>query len=67
MFSPNTSDLSPPQPYTTNGKRLEVATKKLVNGVAFDAINLSSAEDPESLRQFINHPELSIAPPKARL
>ena len=46
---------------------MEVATKKLVNGVAFDAINLSSAEDPESLRQFINHPELSIAPPKARL
>ncbi|KAL8276789.1 hypothetical protein RQP46_010794 [Phenoliferia psychrophenolica] len=54
-------------PYTTNGKRLEVATKKLVNGIAYEAINLSSAEDPECLKVFINHPELSLSPPRPRL
>ncbi|KAL8293114.1 hypothetical protein RQP46_000808 [Phenoliferia psychrophenolica] len=54
-------------PYTTNGKRLEVATKKLVNGIAYGAINLSSAEDPECLKVFINHPELSLSPPKPKL
>ncbi|KAK4705439.1 hypothetical protein P7C70_g769, partial [Phenoliferia sp. Uapishka_3] len=49
-------------PYTTNGKRLEVATKKLVNGVKFESINLSSAEDPDVLRVFVNHPELVLIP-----
>ncbi|GAA5848329.1 hypothetical protein JCM8547_004479 [Rhodosporidiobolus lusitaniae] len=47
-------------PYTTNGKRLEVPTKKLVNGVKYDSLNLSSAEDPECLRVFVNHPELVL-------
>ena len=47
-------------PYTGNGKRLEVPTKKLVNGVKFESLNLSSAEDPECLRVFVNHPELRL-------
>jgi len=56
-------------PYTTNGKRLEVPTKKLVNGVKFESLNLSSAEDPDCLRVFVNHPELRLdgASPKAKL
>ncbi|GJN88645.1 hypothetical protein Rhopal_001611-T1 [Rhodotorula paludigena] len=56
-------------PYTTNGKRLEVPTKKLVNGVKFESLNLSSAEDPECLRVFVNHPELKLedVPAKAKL
>ncbi|KPV75811.1 uncharacterized protein RHOBADRAFT_35572 [Rhodotorula graminis WP1] len=47
-------------PYTGNGKRLEVPTKKLVNGAKFESLNLSSAEDPECLRVFVNHPELRL-------
>ncbi|KAM0747700.1 acetyl-coenzyme A synthetase [Meredithblackwellia eburnea MCA 4105] len=56
-------------PYTTNGKKLEVATKKLVNGVPLSKINITSAEDPEALKFFINHPELKIEGPvmKAKL
>ncbi|GAA5885249.1 hypothetical protein JCM6882_009538 [Rhodosporidiobolus microsporus] len=50
----------PKIPYTTNGKRLEVPTKKLVNGVKYESLNLSSAEDPECLRLFVNHPELVL-------
>ncbi|GAA6029222.1 hypothetical protein JCM8097_003575 [Rhodosporidiobolus ruineniae] len=50
----------PKIPYTTNGKRLEVPTKKLVNGVKYESLNLSSAEDPECLRIFVNHPELVL-------
>ncbi|KAM0753925.1 acetoacetyl-CoA synthetase-like protein [Meredithblackwellia eburnea MCA 4105] len=57
----------PKIPYTTNGKRLEVATKKLVNNTPWEKINLSSAEDPESLRIFINHPELALTTGKAKL
>ncbi|KAI5476199.1 hypothetical protein MNV49_007961 [Pseudohyphozyma bogoriensis] len=57
----------PKVPYTGNGKRLEVATKKLVNGVPLEKINLSSAEDPECLKFFINHPELKLEEPKAKL
>ncbi|GAA6004627.1 hypothetical protein JCM10207_000960 [Rhodosporidiobolus poonsookiae] len=49
-------------PYTTNGKRLEVPTKKLVNGVPYANLNLSSAEEPECLKVFVNHPELVILP-----
>ncbi|GAA6004623.1 hypothetical protein JCM10207_000959 [Rhodosporidiobolus poonsookiae] len=47
-------------PYTTNGKRLEVPTKKLVNGVPYANLNLSAAEDPECLKIFVNHPELVL-------
>lgn len=43
-----------------NGKRLEVATKKLVNGTPLSKINLSTAEDPECLKVFINHPALIL-------
>lgn len=53
-------------PYTTNGKRLEVPAKKLVNGIAYDKLNLSSAEDPECLRVFVDHPDL-ILDSKAKL
>lgn len=31
----------------TNFARSQVATKKLVNGIAYSSVNLSSAEDPE--------------------
>ncbi|GAA6012088.1 hypothetical protein JCM11491_001746 [Sporobolomyces phaffii] len=48
-------------PYTTNGKRLEVPTKKLINGAAWESLNLSSAEDPECLKVFVDHPELRLA------
>ncbi|KAK4058801.1 hypothetical protein OIO90_000247 [Microbotryomycetes sp. JL221] len=54
-------------PYTTNGKKLEVPTKKLVNGVKYDSLNLSSAEDPACLRFFVNHPELILPGVKAKL
>ncbi|GAA5822908.1 hypothetical protein JCM11251_004419 [Rhodosporidiobolus azoricus] len=47
-------------PYTTNGKRLEVPAKKLLNGVKYESLNLSSAEDPDCLRVFVNHPELAL-------
>lgn len=53
-------------PYTTNGKRLEVPAKKLVNGIPFEKLNLSSAEDPECLRVFVDHPEL-VLESKAKL
>lgn len=58
---------SPRIPYTTNGKRLEVATKKLLNGTKIEDINLSSAEDPKILRQFIDHPELRLPPTASKL
>ncbi|BGP29974.1 hypothetical protein JCM10296v2_001726 [Rhodotorula toruloides] len=47
-------------PYTTNGKRLEVPAKKLVNGHDYAKLNLSSAEDPECLKVFVDHPELRL-------
>lgn len=49
-------------PYTTNGKRLEVPTKKLINGTKWEMLNLSSAEDPECLKVFVDHPELRLSP-----
>ncbi|GAA5963040.1 hypothetical protein JCM21900_002319 [Sporobolomyces salmonicolor] len=49
-------------PYTTNMKKLEVPTKKLVNGAKWEALNLSSAEDPECLKVFVDHPELRLTP-----
>lgn len=54
-------------PYTTNGKRLEVPAKKLVNGIPYEKLNLSSAEDPECLRVFVQHPELVLEAIKAKL
>jgi acetoacetyl-CoA synthetase len=54
-------------PYTTNGKRLEVPAKKLVNGIPYEKLNLSSAEDPECLRVFVRHPELVLEAIKAKL
>ncbi|SGY77296.1 BQ5605_C005g03598 [Microbotryum silenes-dioicae] len=50
----------PKIPYTGNGKRLEIPVKKLVNGAKYESLNLSSAEDPECLKFFINHPELEL-------
>jgi acetoacetyl-CoA synthetase len=50
----------PKVPLTTNGKRLEVPVKKLINGVQYESLNLASAEDPELLRLFVNHPELDL-------
>lgn len=52
----------PKLPYTTNGKRLEVPTKKLVNGAKWESLNLSSAEDPNVLKVFVDHPELRLTP-----
>ncbi|KAK4053846.1 hypothetical protein OIV83_001502 [Microbotryomycetes sp. JL201] len=54
-------------PYTTNGKRLEIPVKKLVNGTPYESLNLSSAEDPACLRFFVNHPELQLSGVKAKL
>lgn len=47
-------------PYTTNGKKLEVACKKLVNGIPLNKINVSAAENPEALLFFIDHPALRL-------
>lgn len=54
-------------PYTGNGKRLEVATKKLVNGTPLEKVNLTSAENAESLNFFINNPKLKLPQIKAKL
>ena len=39
---------------------LQIPVKKLVNGTAWEALNLSSAEDPEYLKVFVKHPELRL-------
>lgn len=38
----------------------QVPVKKLINGVKYESLNLASAEDPELLRLFVNHPELAL-------
>lgn len=44
----------------------QIPVKKLINLVPYDSLNLSSAEDPNCLRFFVNHPELTL-PGKAKL
>jgi hypothetical protein len=55
----------PDIPYTTNGKRVEVAVKKLINGYPLEKVNSSGMANPESLKFFVNHPALSLS--KAKL
>lgn len=45
---------------------LQIPVKKLINGIPYEKLNLSSAEDPECLRYFVDHPELKL-PGKAKL
>lgn len=48
---------------------LQVPAKKLVNGHDYAKLNLSSAEDPECLKVFVDHPELRLVdvPEKSKL
>ena len=45
-------------PYTMNGKKVEIAVKKIING--FEVDNKESIVNPESLNYFKNIKELSI-------
>lgn len=47
----------------------QVPAKKLVNGHDYAKLNLSSAEDPECLKVFVDHPELRLVdvPEKSKL
>ena len=45
-------------PYTMNGKKVEVAVKKIING--FEVDNKESLANPESLELFKNIEELYI-------
>lgn len=44
----------------------QIPVKKLINGIPYEKLNLSSAEDPQCLRYFVDHPELKL-PGKAKL
>jgi acetoacetyl-CoA synthetase len=44
----------------------QIPVKKLINGIPYEKLNLSSAEDPQYLRYFVDHPELKL-PGKAKL
>ncbi|KAK4047059.1 hypothetical protein OIV83_005622 [Microbotryomycetes sp. JL201] len=46
--------------YTANGKRVEVAVKKLVNGTSLSRINTGGLGNPAALDFFVNHPELDV-------
>jgi len=50
---------------TSNGKRQEIAVKKILNGARLEQVNA----DPETLLWFMEHPALKItaAPLKAKL
>jgi acetoacetyl-CoA synthetase len=45
-------------PYTINGKKIEIAVKKIINGE--DVINRDSIINPESLENYRSIPELKI-------
>ena len=45
-------------PYTMNGKKVEIAVKKIING--FEVDNKESIVNPESLNYFKNIKELLI-------
>lgn len=47
----------PKIPMTSNGKRQEIAVKKILNGARIDQVNA----DPETLKWFLEQPELRIA------
>jgi acetoacetyl-CoA synthetase len=49
---------------TSNGKRQEIAVKKVLNGARPDQVNAN----PKTLRWFMEHPALKVAVPlKAKL
>jgi acetoacetyl-CoA synthetase len=50
---------------TSNGKRQEIAVKKILNGARLEEVNA----DPKTLLWFMEHPSLKItaAPLKAKL
>ncbi|KAM0791532.1 hypothetical protein ACM66B_005981 [Microbotryomycetes sp. NB124-2] len=50
----------PEIPYTVNGKRVEVAVKKLVNGASLSSINTGGLGNPQALKFFVNHPDLGV-------
>lgn len=52
----------PKIPMTSNGKRQEIAVKKILNGARIEQVNA----DPETLRWFLEQPELQL-PGRAKL
>ncbi|KAI0244194.1 hypothetical protein L0F63_007386, partial [Massospora cicadina] len=46
----------PEIPHTTNGKKVEVAVKRLINGAPLASISTAALQNPESLRHFVNLP-----------
>ena len=44
---------------TSNGKRQEIAVKKVLNGARLDQVNA----DPKTLQWFMEHPALKVAVP----
>ncbi|KAH8919522.1 acetoacetate-CoA ligase [Atractiella rhizophila] len=57
----------PAIPYTVNMKKMEVAVKKLVNGVRLSDLNVSSCENPQSLSFFVDHPDINLKTVRSRL
>jgi len=51
----------PEIPYTSNGKRVEVAVKKVINGAKPSSLNTGSMLNPHSLSFFSNHPDLALS------
>jgi acetoacetyl-CoA synthetase len=47
-------------PYTVNGKKVEVAVKKIVNGYPLDKVEKGTLINPESLALYHNLPELKL-------
>lgn len=44
----------PDIPHTVNGKKVEVAVKRLVNGAALESISTATLQNPASLCHFVN-------------
>ncbi|KAK9896753.1 acetoacetyl-CoA synthase [Cystobasidium minutum MCA 4210] len=57
----------PEIPYTVNGKRVEVAVKKIVNGTSPSKLNTSGLANAGALQWFVNLPELAFSPVLAKL
>jgi len=51
----------PDIPYTVNGKKVEIAVKKLINGVKLDAIATGTLANPNALLNYIDIPELKLS------
>ncbi|KAI9292987.1 acetoacetate-CoA ligase [Neoconidiobolus thromboides FSU 785] len=50
----------PDIPYTVNGKKVEVAVKKLINGTPIESISTATLANPECLKYYLDIAELKI-------